>query len=267
MVLRNGVEEGRYLYCVVNNGKETDFGQVGIGESLAYIVPFNGIGAVVHWCEAKPYVTGDKKKAEEWILAHQYVIDLATEEFGTVIPLTFDTIIRGSDETVKQWLREEYNQLKTQLEKLEGKTEYGVQIFLDKGIIEKSISENKEIQNLRSELEKKSEGVAYLFRKKLEKRQGLEKRAFAEKHAQMFYSKIKRLVDEVRLESINKEVPEKWRGKQMILNIACLATKDGTQSLGKMLSEINREEGFAVRFTGPWPPYSFMGGIKRQKET
>lgn len=264
MASRNNNEEGRYLYCIVNSGKEMDWGQIGIEDNPVYTVPFNDIGAVVHCCEAKPYKTEDKKKAGEWIMTHQYVTDLATEEFGTVIPLTFDTIFKGSDETVKQWLREEHNELKTQLEKLEGKAEYGVQIFLKKGLTEKSMEENEEIQNLKKELEKKSEGVAYLFRKKLEKRLELERRAFTEKHAKSLYDTIKRLVSDVRLEPMNKEVPEKWRDKQMILNLACLAHKDDAQHLGKMLGEINKKEVF-VRFTGPWPPYSFIGDIKSQK--
>jgi len=266
MASRNKIEEGRYLYCIVNSGKETDFGQLGIEDNHVYTIPVDGIGAVVHLCEAKPYITEDKRKAEEWILAHQYVIDLATEEFGTVIPLTFDTILKGTDETLKNWLHQEYKQLKTQLEKLEGKAEYGVQLFLEKGPIEKSICENEEIQRLKKELAKKSEGVAYLFRKKLEKRLDVERRAIAEKHAKTLYNGIRRLVDDVRVDSVNKEVPRKWKGKQTILNLACLTDKDDIQNLGKMLGKINGQEGFAVRFTGPWPPYSFVGDIKTQKE-
>jgi bisphosphoglycerate-dependent phosphoglycerate mutase len=264
MASGNNNEEGRYLYCIVNSGKETDFGQMGIEDNIVYTVPLNDIGAVVHRCEAKPYRTEDAKKAQEWILAHQYIVDLTTEEFGTVIPLTFDTILKGGDDKVKQWLREEYNQLKTQLEKLEGKSEYGIQIFLDKDLIKKTVEENEEIQSLRRELERKSEGVAYLFRKKLEKRLEQEKRMFIENHAKTLYNEIKRLVDDVRLESVNREVPEKWKDKQMILNLACLVHKYDVQHLGKMLGEINKKEGF-VWFTGPWPPYSFVGDIMSQK--
>jgi len=265
MALKNSVEEGRYLYCIVKSGKETDFRQVGIEDNIAYIVPFNEIGAVVHSCEAKPYITKDKKKAGEWILAHQYVIDLASEEFGIVIPLTFDTIIGGGDETVKQWLREEYNQLKTYLDKLEGKAEYGIQIFIDKELFEKSVLESTEFQDLKKELERKSEGAAYLIKKKIEKRVEIEERKIVEKHAKIFHDKIKGLVDEVRLESVDRGVPEKWKNKQMILNLSCLARKGDIKPLGEMLNEINGEKGFAVRFTGPWPPYSFVGDIKRKE--
>src|SRR3989304_3647506 len=111
MSQKNDCEEGRYLYCIVNGGNEKNLGQVGVENNLVYVVAFQDIGAVVHPCKAKPYETAVKEKAEEWILAHQYVIDLATEECGTVIPLTFDTILKGNNEVLKTWLSKEYNQI------------------------------------------------------------------------------------------------------------------------------------------------------------
>jgi hypothetical protein len=240
---------------------------MGIENNLVYTVPIDDIGAVVHRCEAKPYKTKDKEKAGEWILTHQYVIDLATKECGTIIPLTFDTIFKGDDETVKQWLREEYHELKTMLEKLEGKAEYGVQIFVENDFVEKIPEENEEIQRLKKEIEHKPKGTAYLLRKKLEGKLELERKALIDKHANNLYNQIKTLAYDVKLNSTKKEVPEKWKGKQMILNLACLAPKNNIQSLGNMLGEVNKRNGLAVRFTGPWPPYSFVeeiGGSKRE---
>jgi len=265
MASEDDYEEGGYLYCIINSGKETSFGQMGIEDNLVYVVAFNDIGAVVHRCEAKPYKTEDKEKAAEWILAHQYVIDLATKEFGTVIPLTFDTIFKGGDETVRQWLCEEYRELKAMLEKLDGKAEYGVQIFVENDFVEKALEENEEIQRLKNGIENKPEGVAYLLRKKLEKKLELERNVLADKHAKNLYDQIKSFVDDVKLESTKREVPEKWQGKQMILNLACLAHKDKIQNVGNMLGEVNKREGFAVRFTGPWPPYSFVREIRESK--
>jgi hypothetical protein len=238
---------------------------MGIEDNNVYTVSIKDIGAVVHSCEAKPYKTEDKEKAGEWILTHQYVIDLATKEFGTVIPLTFDTIFKGDDETVQQWLREEYRELKTMLERLEGKAEYGVQVFVENDFFEKAPEENEEIWKLKKEIENKPKGAAYLLQKKLERKLELERKVLADKHAKNLYNEIKKLVDDVKLDSIKKEVSEKWKGKQMILNLACLAHKDKIQNLGNMLGEVDEREGFAVRFTGPWPPYSFVGEIGRSK--
>jgi hypothetical protein len=257
-------EDGKYLYCIVNSGEEKDFGQVGVEDSLVYVVAFNDVGTVVHRCEAKPYKTENKKKAGEWILAHQYVIDLATEEFGTVIPLTFDTIFKGNDETLKRWLSKEHRQLKALLTRLEGKAEYDVQIFLENDFVDRIVKESEAIQSLEKSLENTSSGVAYLLKKKLEKRMHLEKHLIIDKYAKELCVQIEKLVDDMKLGSINKEAPEKWKDKQMILNIACLVHKDKIENLGSKLGQL-KKEGFAVRFTGPWPPYSFVGQINESE--
>jgi len=264
MTGESNYEEGRYLYCIVNCSRKTDFGHTGIEDNFVYTVPFNDIGAVVHSCGAKPYKTEDKEKAVEWILAHQYVIDQATGEFGTAIPLTFDTIFKGRNETVKKWLNEEYQQLKALLAKLEGKAEYGVQIFVDYDAVNKTVEDNEEIQTLKRKLENTSSGAAYLFSKQLEKRIRLEKEVSTSKYAEELYHQIKELVDDVKLESAKREVPEKWKGKHMILNLVCLMHKEKLENLGKVLEGF-KKEGFAVRFTGPWPPYSFVEKIRESR--
>ncbi|MFH1447408.1 MAG: gas vesicle protein GvpL [Candidatus Micrarchaeota archaeon] len=261
--------EGRYVYCIVNSGKETDFGHMGIENSFVYTLPIKDIGAIVHRGEAKLYKTEDKEKAAEWLLTHQYVIDLATKEFGTVIPLAFSNIFAGDDEAVKKWLNEHYSQLKTLLEWLEGKEQYEVQIFLENEFVRKTIEENEEIQNLRKEMENKTKGAAYLLKKQQEKKQQEKRLALIEHHTENLYNQIKEFVDDVKNEPTNKKVPEKWERKLMILNLSCLVRKDRVQKLTTLLEEVNRREGFAVRFTGPWPPYSFVaeiGGSKGRQE-
>ena len=42
------------------------------------------------------------------------------------------------------------------------------------------------------------------------------------------------------------------------MNLSCLLTKDGSRELGDELEKIDAMEGFSVRYTGPWPPYSFV---------
>ena len=43
----------------------------------------------------------------------------------------------------------------------------------------------------------------------------------------------------------------------MLLNLSCLAAAPA-KALGAVLEEIRTAPGVRVRFTGPWPPYSFM---------
>jgi hypothetical protein len=45
----------------------------------------------------------------------------------------------------------------------------------------------------------------------------------------------------------------------MFLNAACLADRSQERSLEILLDEFRRRDGYAVRFAGPWPPYTFAG--------
>ena len=45
----------------------------------------------------------------------------------------------------------------------------------------------------------------------------------------------------------------------MIMNLSCLVAREKYLELGEELGSINGMAGFSVRFTGPWPPYSFVG--------
>ena len=103
-----------------------------------------------------------------------------------------------------------------------------------------------------------------MLKKKLEQGRQLEKQLVIDKYAKDLYAQIEKLVNDVKIGSTSKEVPEKWKGKQMILNVTCLAHKDKVENLGNLLGSF-KNEGFAVRFTGPWPPYSFVGQINESE--
>ena len=249
---------GRYLYCIVNGGTELELGEIGIGDSRVYTVPHEDVAAVVHACQAKPYESKDEEKVKRWIFAHQYVIDQATKRFGTVLPFTFDSIVKGSDEAVKDWLGKEHSKFKRELERLNDKSEYTVQIFCDESTLSGKVEEKSdEVRKLRGDAKAKRKGTAYLLERRLE---GMIKdlvAAEANGYSKKFLEQIKGHVDEIKAENPSKRVPEKWKNKLMILNLSCLVHKDRVEELGNALGEINKLEGFAVRFTGPWAPFSF----------
>ena len=257
------VSEGRYLYCIINSGTETSLGAIGIEDSRVYTVACKDISAVVHSCAAKPYDSKDEEKVKEWVLSHQYTIDASTEKFGTVIPLAFDTIVKGDDETVKEWLSENYAELKERLEKVRDKAEFTVQIFWDQELIIPKVEEiSEELKKLKEDMKKKSKGAAYMLRRKSEKLLKNALLAEAERYSRDFYEQVKKHVDELRIEATKSaRVPKKWQDKQMILNLSCLVHNDKVEELGKELEKINEMEGFSVRFTGPWAPFSFVGEV------
>jgi len=250
--------EGRYVYCVAESNDRLDLGRVGIEGSQVYTIPYKDLCAVVHNCPAQPYESKDKKVVESWVIAHEETIETAWKRLGTVLPLGFDTIIKtdeeNPEEVVRAWLKEDYQSLKEKLNKIKGKVEYGVQVSWDTKIIARELIEkNFELKRLHEEIKSKPRGMAYMYRQKLEKliRGRLEKEA--ERCFKEFYERIKGCTNEVKVEKLKKEDEP----RQMLMNLSCLADKDD-KTLGDELEKINNRESFFVRFTGPWPPYSFV---------
>ena len=82
-----------------------------------------------------------------------------------------------------------------------------------------------------------------------------EMEAKADEYFKEFYNRIRKQTDDIRVEK-TKVAEQGW---QMIMNLSCLVYRDRHTKLGVELDKINQMEGFSVRFTGPWPPYSFVG--------
>ncbi len=254
----NAKEKGIYLYCVADAEESISLGEIGIENSEVYTIAYRDICAVVHSCPAEPYKSDDQEVVKAWVLRHQKVIDTAWEKWGTVLPFGFDTIIRAearsAEENTLNWLKEDYENLKKKIEKVRDKAEYGVQVFWDPKIIAQHLTESSpEIKRLEAEIRSKSKGLAYMYRQRLENLLKKEMEFKADECFKDFYSRIKKHVDDIRVEKTKKADQD----LQMLMNLSCLVYVDKYRELGEELDEINKMEGFSVRFTGPWPPYSF----------
>lgn len=261
-VTLGAARHGRYVYCVAAGGGATCLGPIGIAGGEVYSLACYDISAVVHKCPAEPYQSGDQAIVKEWVLSHQRVVDAAWERFGTVLPFTFDTIVQGqteeeADGAVVQWLRQEHAVLKQKLDRVEKRAEYGVQVLWETALILDELSRtDAAVIQLTDEMQTKQGGTAYLHRQRLDSllRQGTLERARA-CYIEL-YERIRPYVDDVRVGKTRKAEA----GSQMIVNLSCLVHRDNYARLGEELDAISRRPGFSVRFTGPWPPYSFVGG-------
>jgi len=248
-----------YLYGVIEGVHQQALEIKGIGGNPVFTVPCAEISAVVQECK-EPYSAEDTQLMTEWILVHQAVIDLAWEKFETVIPFSFDTIIIAKDgrsamENLQEWLVKESTSLQEKLKTLKGKAEYGVQISWDPQLVAPRIIKNDaEIQRLQEETCQKSPGTAYLLKQKLENLLRLRLEIAADVYFKECYQKIRASVEALQVGKTRKEEPP----RQMLANFSCLASKVDIAKLGKELEKITQIEGLFVRFTGPWPPYSFV---------
>jgi len=244
-------DNGVYVYCVAKNKGPTSFGKIGLEQNEVYTISGKELCAVVHRCRAEPYKSDNAEIVKEWVKTHQAVIDEASKRLGTIIPLSFDVIIKGNGKDVTLWLENETKNLKEKLNKVEDKQEFGIQIFWDKELIAKQVAEkNEEIKKLKEEIKQQSKGKAFFSKQNMEKllKKEVEKRA--DKEFKEFYNQIKGFVHDIKV--------EKLKEANTLLNLSCLVHKDKVKLLGMNLDKINKLEGYSVRFTGPWPPYSFV---------
>jgi hypothetical protein len=260
---QDGPEDGTYLYCIVDHGKLANLGNIGLDNAPVRVVPFRDLAAVVHRCRADPYKTDDFEEAKRWILAHQHVVELATARFGTVIPTAFDTIFRGGEPEVEGWLEDEYEALTALLRRFRGKAEYGVKVYVDERSLDETLDGNAQLSTLRNSLRDKSKGVAYLLRKGLERRESAQRQAETKTLSDKILDEVADLVDEVKIDEKNLDSSEEHKGKVMLLNFYCLVGDEKIDALGTYLGKLDGTNDITVRFTGPWPPYSFVSSIRK----
>jgi len=249
-----------YVYCVARGDGNCLMGPIGLDDRTVYTLTSGPLRAVVHNCPAQPYESQDPQVLQQWIIAHQEVVQAAANAFGAVLPMSFDMIVRpaqagSAGDALIAWLDEKRDRFCRLLDRVEGKAEYGVQIFCDRQRMAASLVEDDQaLGDMRDEAAAKPRGLAHILQQKLAKavREGVEKQADA--MAQDFYGRLRRCVDDVRVEKLRKDDS----GMQMLLNLSCLMP-DGAKELGRELDEIQDTPGVSVRFTGPWPPYSFVG--------
>jgi hypothetical protein len=255
-------ENGRYIYGVVVWDKEIGLGPVGIEGRRVYTVPHRDISAVVHDCSAAPYISTDRQRVEGWVRAHQGVLDIAREKFGTVVPASFDTIIEpGGDgvspeRAVTDWLARDYERLRALVSKIEGKDEYSVQVSYEPKIIMKKVSESGAVREARKKTAAGSGGAAYQYRQKLESLIEKETRRLVAEWSGELYDRIRKHSDDI----IFAKTRRPGGGRVMLLNLSCLVNRKKARGLGRELDGIDKMEGFAACITGPWPAYSFVAG-------
>lgn len=251
----------RYIYCIIPTTKKNNFGNIGINKNNVYAISYKDISALVHNCCPEPYKGWDSGVIA-WVVAHSNVVETAWDLVGTVIPMSFDVIVapanqKTADENLTEWLQSKYDTLKLKLEEFRDKAELGIQVFWESRMLSLAIvKENEEINKLRQEMSTKTDGVAYFYRQKIEKILKHELERKADEYYRKFLAHARKPVEDIYVAKVKKD-----GDREMLMNIAVLIRKDRIKELGRELGRIKRKKGFDVRFTGPWPPYSFVTSL------
>lgn len=149
-------QEGKYIYCIIQNGKSAVFDTAGIGEgSRVYTISFNDLSAVVSDSPVKRYSV-----SRENLVTHERVIEEVMKA-STVLPVRFATIAECEDK-VRKILEREHDRFAVLLKNMEGKKELGLKAVFNEDIVYKEILSNNEGLRMKKErLEKDARAARY----------------------------------------------------------------------------------------------------------
>src|SRR5688500_15126466 len=135
------VEEGKYVYCIIESPTPRSFGRIGIGnrQDEVYTIHYGELAAVVSDAALVVY-----DPTRENALCHERVQEVAMTEF-TVVPMSFGCLFRTEDDIV-EFLKDTYDALKDVLQRMRDKIEFGLKVNWETEKVMAEIeAENEEI--------------------------------------------------------------------------------------------------------------------------
>lgn len=199
----------------------------------------------------------------DWIgpraVAHDRVVTWAGDA-GPVIPFPMWTLF--SDEAaVRGMLKERDREFSDTLRSVAGTHEYAVRVFASPAKVAQQIGRLRPaIAEIEAAAAKASPGQRYLLQKKIQEQRENEVRAFLRETAQDCYDQLEKAAARAVRHKLPAETPA---GKgRAILYAAFLVADSSLDDFRKVLTNLvnqHSESGLDFDFTGPWPPYNFVG--------
>ncbi len=230
------MNEGKYIYCIIQTAESKTFGPLGIGGrgDELYSICFKDISAVVSNSPVMKYSV-----SRENMIPHEKAIEEVMKEH-TVLPVRFCTIAEDEEE-IKRILAKEYDKFKDLLNKFIGKRELGLKAIFKEDIIYKKILEKyQDIRILKEKLMNLSPEKAYY--KQVEIGRMVEEALQKEKEI------CKDDISNTLLPlSCDSKVNNTY-GELMIINSAFLVEKSKETEFDLKVQQLNERYGNDVKF-------------------
>jgi len=264
---------GLYFYCIRKRTDNPSFSIKGIDEGgEVFVFPFRELEAVVSRVSLEEFLSEEiQKKAQEdlnWIkekaVIHEKVIEEAMrkgDEFISIIPMRFGTVFK-EEKSLEETLNRYYEHFKTTLERLEGKQEWSIKVYLvDKKRLEQKIKEkNEAIKEKEKEIASLPEGMAFFMEEELKEVISREVEKKLNNIGELIFENLKKQAAEAaRCKILERELT--GRPELMVLNAAYLIAEERVEDFKKEIEELNQRvqsKGLFVECSGRWPAYNFI---------
>jgi hypothetical protein len=265
-----------YAYGIVRSDFKTGRGPAGLDDTLVEVtgVVSGGrgerIGALVSRLSAKEY---DAKVVEEssgdvsWLspraMAHDRVLTWA-QEHGGVIPLPMFSLW-CSEAALSQSLIEQASDLTRAFERVSGADEFGLRVHRRDAVMLDAIDDlDPAVAALRREAQSAPPGQRYLLERKIAEQGKTAVRVAGQRMAKQIFDELSVFAREALLRPLvpdaagSAHVPD----ATLVLNAAFLVDRKRLDEFRAAVGSRVRDyqpRGLAFDFTGPWPPYNFVG--------
>jgi hypothetical protein len=189
--------------------------------------------------------------------AHERVLEDAISR-TTVVPLRLCTIYRN-EQHVREMLQREQDVIRDALERLAGKTEWGVKMLAQPGALERAATRNGDADSPPADGQL-SPGAAYLSERRREVRGREDLDRMAETWAEAAHAKLAGAASEALLNPIQDPEVSGYSG-EMLLNGVYLVSDSASERFREVVTGLQREhedDGVTLELTGPWPAYNFV---------
>jgi hypothetical protein len=242
------VKEGKYIYCIIDDGKIQTFGQIGIGGrgDELYAICFDDIAAVVSNSPIIKYSV-----SRENMLTHERAIEEVMKGY-TVLPVRFCTIAED-EEKVKKILERERDRFVDLLKNIKNKKELGLKaIFKEDVIYEDILEKYEDIRVLKEKVAALPPDKTYYQRMEIGRMVEAALQKEKEIHKEDILNALSPLAVEVKTNNTY--------GERMIINAAFLVEKHKEAEFDQKVQGLEDKYGERIKFkyVGTLPPFNFI---------
>jgi hypothetical protein len=261
------IERLCYVYGVVPSSADVSTAPSGIDGGAVSLIANGGVAALATSVAASDYspqrvemLTADVDWVSSRATAHDRVLTWASD-VSRVIPFPMWTLFRDG-QAVKAMLTKRLHELEHTFTRIGGAKELIVRVYVQPAVLKDHLTEhNAELTKLEGEAARASPGQKYLLERKIQNLRRDSGRDVAAKVASEIHDGLRQVsVESVREQPVNSGAPSE-QGRA-ILNASFLVPPERVVDFQRSLTEmVNKYEpsGFKFDFTGPWPPYHFVG--------
>lgn len=195
----------------------------------------------------------DQSWMAERVFAHEAVLRRCVEA-GSVVPMRFATIVTD-EAAVRSFLAESGEVLRSALDALRGRQEWGVKAYADWGRLRSHLGAGED------EGADATSGAAYFTRKRQQREGRTRAQDAARGIARAVHDELSDIAERATLLALREPEEGEPQGESMVLNGAFLVALDRLDRFHAAVDRLAAEHGDAgmrMEVTGPWPPYSFV---------